>query len=209
MKKKKSHNWLSSEEVSKMFPVNNNCIDEYKKEERRLVNAIFGISEPNKLTLKQENMKQPRFKKGDEVILISKDDRGVLFNNNWFDTDVESDNNAQIGSIFTVKQSEDAKEGTVIDLEELFYWHDAKNFRKVERIKYKPISTDKLKRGDIVKFNPSDKAKFVVAYITKDIVYFYPTRTKHPYIESDRQVPMMKLYSVIVYKLLNVKDLCK
>jgi hypothetical protein len=77
------------------------------------------------------------------------------------------------------------------------------------RVVLEPISTDKLKRGDIVKFNPSDKAKFVVAYITKDIVYFYPTRTKHPYIESDRQVPMTKLYSVIVYKLLNVKDLCK
>jgi hypothetical protein len=77
------------------------------------------------------------------------------------------------------------------------------------RVVLEPISTDKLKRGDIVKFNDRDKAKFVVAYMTKDIVFFYSTTDNHPFVGSDELIPMMRFYSVIVYKLLNVKDLCK
>jgi hypothetical protein len=158
-------------------------------------------------------MKQPRFKEGDEVVLtyegkhpIESEDYAASNNIRRFTPCVVSE--SKIASKIFSSKPELYDTIYIKDASE-HIGHPAVKFRKVERIKLQPISTDKLKRGDIVKFNDRDKAKFAVAYMTKDIVFFYSTTDNHPFVGSDELIPMMRFYSVIVYKLLNVKDLCK
>lgn len=143
---------------------------------------------------------KPRFKAGDEVVLTStkKLDYEVA---DWIVLE-----NIKKGVIYTVASCQ----GNAITIHHTLhrFFHPMSKFRKVERVKLKPIATDKLKHGDVVKLKENSNQKFVVAYYTKDIVFFHPTG-ENEFSESDGVIPFMRSYSVIVYKLLNLKDLCK
>lgn len=161
------------------------------------------VAEMHKKVLSDANKgKKRRFNAGDEVVLIS-DRRHESEWNNWAKM-----SEIKVGDIKIVAENDHFDWISLRGVPP--YNHAAAKFRKVERVKLKPIATDKLKHGDVVKFQETDWHKFVVAYTTKDTVYFYPTGENAYLSESEAGLlPMQRLYSVIVYKLLNLKDLCK